>query len=151
VIAIEGLCVPAHVDRPSFSILNNLGFIPPELPIAGIEVSRHALISTKFVPESIKTTKTEHTTLYKEHFSPQQIVQSVQPDARSSLLTTSGKLVELLAGLCQYGVLINSDAHRLSEMGARTQVRVAAPTSRELGLALRGQQGRHIDLVLSQE
>jgi PHP family Zn ribbon phosphoesterase len=38
--ALDGICLPAHVDRPSYSILSNLGFIPPELPIAGIEISR---------------------------------------------------------------------------------------------------------------
>lgn len=38
--ALDGICLPAHVDRPSYSILSNLGFIPPELQIAGIEISR---------------------------------------------------------------------------------------------------------------
>jgi PHP family Zn ribbon phosphoesterase len=37
---LGGICIPAHVDRPAFSILSNLGFIPPDLPIAGIELSR---------------------------------------------------------------------------------------------------------------
>ncbi len=36
---LGGLCLPAHVDRPSYSIFSNLGFIPPTLPIAGVEVS----------------------------------------------------------------------------------------------------------------
>lgn len=40
--ALGGLCLPAHVDRPSYSILANLGFIPPELPIVGIELSARA-------------------------------------------------------------------------------------------------------------
>ena len=38
--ALGGICLPAHVDRPSYSLLTNLGFIPPDLPIAGIELSR---------------------------------------------------------------------------------------------------------------
>lgn len=37
--ALGGICLPAHVDRPSYSILSNLGFIPPTLPIAGVEIS----------------------------------------------------------------------------------------------------------------
>ena len=37
--ALGGICLPAHVDRPSYSLLANLGFIPPDLPIAGIELS----------------------------------------------------------------------------------------------------------------
>ncbi|HEX3031384.1 MAG TPA: ATP-binding protein [Bacillota bacterium] len=36
-----GICIPAHVDRPSFSLLASLGFIPPELEIGCVEVSRH--------------------------------------------------------------------------------------------------------------
>jgi PHP family Zn ribbon phosphoesterase len=38
--ALAGICLPAHVDRPSYSILANLGFVPPGLDIAGIELSR---------------------------------------------------------------------------------------------------------------
>jgi len=38
--ALAGICLPAHVDRPSYSILANLGFVPPRLDIAGVEISR---------------------------------------------------------------------------------------------------------------
>jgi hypothetical protein len=34
-----GLCIPAHVDRPAYSIIANLGFIPPDLGLAGVEIS----------------------------------------------------------------------------------------------------------------
>lgn len=37
---VGGLYFPAHVDRHSYSILTNLGFIPPELKIDGIEISK---------------------------------------------------------------------------------------------------------------
>ena len=36
-----GVLWPAHVDRPSYSIISNLGFIPKELPIKNIEISQH--------------------------------------------------------------------------------------------------------------
>ncbi len=36
---LGGLCLPAHVDRPSYSIIANLGFIPPELGLVGVEIS----------------------------------------------------------------------------------------------------------------
>lgn len=36
---LGGLCLPAHVDRPSYSVIANLGFIPPELGLAGVEIS----------------------------------------------------------------------------------------------------------------
>ncbi|MBN1580934.1 MAG: PHP domain-containing protein [Anaerolineae bacterium] len=38
---LQGICLPAHVDRPSYSILANLGFIPSDLAIAGVELSCH--------------------------------------------------------------------------------------------------------------
>ncbi|MEW5867304.1 MAG: PHP domain-containing protein [Bacillota bacterium] len=37
--ALGGLVVPAHVDRPSFSLIRNLGLIPPGLEPDCIEVS----------------------------------------------------------------------------------------------------------------
>ncbi|MBC7324548.1 MAG: phosphoesterase, partial [Moorella sp. (in: Bacteria)] len=33
-----GLCLPAHVDRPAYSLLANLGLIPPGLPVAALEL-----------------------------------------------------------------------------------------------------------------
>lgn len=36
---LNGLCIPSHVDRPSYSIIANLGFIPPDLEIVGVEIS----------------------------------------------------------------------------------------------------------------
>lgn len=38
-----GLFIPAHVDRHSYSILTNLGFIPDDLDIKSIEVSTQTL------------------------------------------------------------------------------------------------------------
>ncbi len=37
---MEGLCIPAHVDRPGYSIISNLGFIPPNLGIQTVEFSK---------------------------------------------------------------------------------------------------------------
>ncbi|MGB9722533.1 MAG: PHP domain-containing protein [Chloroflexia bacterium] len=36
---LGGLCLPAHVDRPAYSIIANLGFIPPGLGLVGVEIS----------------------------------------------------------------------------------------------------------------
>ena len=41
---LGGMVIPAHVDRPSFSLLANLGFVPENLPVHGLEVTQ------KFVP-----------------------------------------------------------------------------------------------------
>lgn len=39
VVGLNGLCIPAHVDRTAYSIISNLGFIPPELDVVGVEIS----------------------------------------------------------------------------------------------------------------
>ncbi|MBT9167492.1 MAG: hypothetical protein DDT19_00830 [Syntrophomonadaceae bacterium] len=36
---IGGICIPAHVDRPSYSLISNLGFIPQNLQVAALELS----------------------------------------------------------------------------------------------------------------
>ncbi len=38
-LAYGGAAFPAHVDRQSFSIIANLGFVPPDLPVKAIEIS----------------------------------------------------------------------------------------------------------------
>jgi len=37
---LNGVVVPAHLDRPSNSLLSNLGFMPKELKVSSIEVSK---------------------------------------------------------------------------------------------------------------
>lgn len=37
---LGGICIPAHVDRMGYSIITNLGFIPPELKVKSIEISK---------------------------------------------------------------------------------------------------------------
>ncbi|PHV71033.1 phosphoesterase [Sporanaerobium hydrogeniformans] len=39
---VGGIIYPAHIDRQSYSILSNLGFIPPELGVNAIEISKGA-------------------------------------------------------------------------------------------------------------
>jgi PHP family Zn ribbon phosphoesterase len=37
----NGIAIAAHVDRPSFGLYGQLGFIPPDLLLDGVELSRH--------------------------------------------------------------------------------------------------------------
>ncbi|MGI6586038.1 MAG: PHP domain-containing protein [Gracilibacteraceae bacterium] len=37
---LGGICIPAHVDRQGFSIITNLGFIPPVLKVRTVEISK---------------------------------------------------------------------------------------------------------------
>jgi PHP family Zn ribbon phosphoesterase len=38
---LGGIAIPAHVNRKAFSLIANLGFVPPDLPIDALEISRH--------------------------------------------------------------------------------------------------------------
>mgnify|MGYP001117960901 CR=1 FL=1 len=40
IIRIGGTPIPAHIDRNSYSILSNLGFIPPDLQIKTVEITQ---------------------------------------------------------------------------------------------------------------
>jgi len=38
---LGGLFIPAHVNRQAFGLIYHLGFVPPELDIEALEISRH--------------------------------------------------------------------------------------------------------------
>ncbi|MHC1775316.1 MAG: PHP domain-containing protein [Lentimicrobium sp.] len=38
---LNGIFIPAHVNRPKFSLISQLGFIPPDLKFDAIELTRH--------------------------------------------------------------------------------------------------------------
>ena len=38
---LGGLAIPAHVDRTAFGLMANLGFVPTDVPIKALEISRH--------------------------------------------------------------------------------------------------------------
>lgn len=42
VASLGGLFIPAHIDRPKFSISSQLGFVPPDLQYDALEVSRYS-------------------------------------------------------------------------------------------------------------
>ena len=42
---LGGVCVAAHIDRPAYSLLTYFGFIPPDLNIAAVEISKAALLA----------------------------------------------------------------------------------------------------------
>jgi PHP family Zn ribbon phosphoesterase len=40
VTELGGLAIPAHIDRPMFSLFASLGFVPPGLPVPALEIFR---------------------------------------------------------------------------------------------------------------
>ena len=49
VMVREGIFVPAHIDRTSYSVTSNLGFLPPDLPVDGLEITSAGL--TKYAEQ----------------------------------------------------------------------------------------------------
>ncbi len=39
---LDGLFIPAHVERQAFGLIYHLGFVPPELEVDALEISRHS-------------------------------------------------------------------------------------------------------------
>lgn len=44
VAGLGGLCIPAHIDRPSFSLMATLGFVPDGLMVEAMELSKHTSV-----------------------------------------------------------------------------------------------------------
>jgi PHP family Zn ribbon phosphoesterase len=51
--ALGGLCIPAHVDKPAFSVISQLGAIPPDLDVLAVEIfwKRSLVEATQRFPE----------------------------------------------------------------------------------------------------
>lgn len=98
-----GMCIAAHVDRPSYSLLSVLGFIPPGLDLAAVEVSP-------------RTTPEEAWSRFPQ--------------------------------LTNYPIVVSGDAHRLSEIIARTIFVVEDPSIAELRLALGKRHGRKSKVIV---
>lgn len=41
---LGGLCIASHIDRPAYSIIAKLGFVPPDVELAAVEVSRRITV-----------------------------------------------------------------------------------------------------------
>lgn len=41
----DGLFIPAHIERPCFSLTSQLGFVPPDMNVDAFEISRHITLS----------------------------------------------------------------------------------------------------------
>ena len=41
VTEIGGLFIPAHINRQAFGLIDHLGFVPPDLDLEALEISRH--------------------------------------------------------------------------------------------------------------
>ena len=96
---LGGLVIHAHIDRPSFSLIRNLGFVPDTLLPCCVEISKN---------------------------------------------TSSGSAKERFSSIAGLPVIKSSDAHRLSEISAYTEILMEEASWEELLLALAFVGGRSI-------
>jgi len=53
----HGIFIPAHIDRPAFSLISQLGFIPPQLNYDALELSIHGsskkILENEILPQKV--------------------------------------------------------------------------------------------------
>ena len=64
---IGGLFIPAHIDRPKYSIISQLGFIPPDLKVDAVELSKHVTVDD-FIKQNPLYSKYTFTQSSDAHF-----------------------------------------------------------------------------------
>lgn len=83
-----GIFVPAHIDRASYSIVSNLGFLPPDLEIDALEITRQGIeaYSSYYAQYAIFTSSDAH---YLENIAEKSVC--IEPTN-----TMSQKVIEFL-------------------------------------------------------
>ena len=68
---LGGVAVPAHIDRTSYSVISNLGFIPPDLKTCAVEITKQNLekLKEKYKDCKILTNSDAH---YLENISEKE-------------------------------------------------------------------------------
>ena len=79
-----GAAVPAHIDRPSFSIISQLGFIPPELEFKTFEISSLGL--TTFLRDEKSAYITSSDAHYLENILERESFLSVEACSSSAII-----------------------------------------------------------------
>jgi hypothetical protein len=88
---LKGLAIASHIDREGFSLMGQLGFIPPHLPLDALEVSPRTTIAeakTRFQPvlpvtcssdaHTVEDIGTGATTFYIEEGTTREIKKAFQ-------------------------------------------------------------------------
>lgn len=87
---LEGLAIASHIDRPSFSILSQLGFIPENLALDGVELSRQAGAEGQYPHRSLPVVRSSDAHL------PEEIGQ-----AFTTFLMEEASVVEITLALAE--------------------------------------------------
>lgn len=86
VTALGGVSYPAHIDRSSYSILSNLGFIPSDLEIGSVEITEKNLdtMSKQYNEYNIITSSDAH---YLENISERTHFLDISAKSKEEILS----------------------------------------------------------------
>ncbi len=86
-----GIFVPAHIDRSSYSITSNLGFLPPDLSVDGLEITAEGLekYGVLYRGYEILTSSDAH---YLENISEQEHILEAEGKITKKLLENLYKI-----------------------------------------------------------
>ncbi len=97
---LGGLSICSHVDRPAYGIINQLGFIPADLALDGVEVSRHVRLADAHTTiagiEEFPCITTSDAHFLEDIGSVWTIFQMAEPtiaEIRKSLLQQEGRRI----------------------------------------------------------
>lgn len=59
---LGGVTYPAHIDRESYSVVSNLGFLPPDLPVGAVEITKknRENLSSQYAEFNVITSSDAH-------------------------------------------------------------------------------------------
>ena len=64
---LGGIFIPAHVDRPAFGLISQLGFIPDDLAYDALEISKHVTLQ-EFLTQNLQLRGRTFTRSSDAHF-----------------------------------------------------------------------------------
>ena len=79
----NGVAVPAHIDRSSYSVLSNLGFIPPELDITAVEITPKNRITMEKDYKNYKILSNSDAHYLEDISEPQFMIDIMTKSAKS--------------------------------------------------------------------
>ncbi len=99
---LEGMFIPAHINRKIYGLIEVLGFVPDDVNVEVLEISRH--------------------------LKPAEALQK-------------------LPQIHGYPLIQNGDVHRLDEFLGVNHFHIAAPSIKEIRLAIQGREGRSMSIL----
>ena len=99
---LEGIFIPAHINRPRFGLVGQLGFVPPDLKADAFELSKH--ISTEdflkkfsYLKERtfVRNSDAHHPDIIGESFTTLKMESTAFSEFRQALAGTNGRRVIL--------------------------------------------------------